>query len=87
MKQIVTAMKEKHFDLPGIFWQQTRTFSETRCVTMNFETQVIPREQIPFWKRNSGGTLSFCNYNLKRNTSIIKILSFIDLSARATLQM
>ena len=30
MKQIVIAMKGKHFDLPQIFWQQTRTFSETR---------------------------------------------------------
>ena len=30
MKQIVIAMKGKHFDLPHIFWQQTRTFSETR---------------------------------------------------------
>ena len=56
------------------------------CVTKSFETQVIPGRQIPFWKRNSGGTLSFRNYNLKRNVSIIKILSFIDLSARATLQ-
>ena len=50
------------------------------CVTKNFETQVI------FWKRTSGGTLSFRNYNLKQNMSIIKILSFTDSSARATLQ-
>ena len=56
------------------------------CVTKNFATQNKPRRQIPFWKRNSGGTLSFRNYNLKQNISIIKILSFIDSSARATLQ-
>ena len=30
MKQIVKAMKGKHFDLPHIFWQQPRTFGETR---------------------------------------------------------
>ena len=30
MKQIVIAMKGKHFDLPHIFWQQTRTYSETK---------------------------------------------------------
>ena len=31
MKQILTAVKGKHFDLPYIFWQQPRrTFSETR---------------------------------------------------------
>ena len=30
MKQIVITIKWKHFDLPQIFWQQTRTFSETR---------------------------------------------------------
>ena len=30
MKQIVIAIKGKHFDLPHIFWQQTRTFNETR---------------------------------------------------------
>ena len=57
------------------------------CVTKNFATQVKPRRQIPFWKRNSGGTLRFRKYNLKQNKSIIKILSFIDSSAWATLQM
>ena len=30
MKQIVIAMKGKHFDLPHIFGQQTRTFGEKR---------------------------------------------------------
>ena len=30
MKQIVIAMKGKHFNLAHISWQQTRTFSETR---------------------------------------------------------
>ena len=30
MKQIVIAMKGKHFDLPHIFWQQPQTFNETR---------------------------------------------------------
>ena len=30
MKQIFKAMKGKHFDLPHIFWQRPRTFSETR---------------------------------------------------------
>ena len=56
------------------------------CVTKNFETQIIPRRQMPFWKRNSGGALSLPNYNLKQNMSIIKIFSFIDSSSTATLQ-
>ena len=30
MKQIIKAMKGKHFDLPHISWQRPRTFSETR---------------------------------------------------------
>ena len=30
MKQIVIAMKGKHFNLPHIFWHLTRTFTETR---------------------------------------------------------
>ena len=30
MKQIVIAMKGKHFDLPHIFWQQPRTLCETK---------------------------------------------------------
>ena len=68
MKQIVIAIKKgKHFDLPHIFWQQTRTLlplAKRDCVTKNYETQVIPRKKIPFWKRNSRGT--FCNY--KRET-------------------
>ena len=36
MKQIVIAMKGKHFNLPHIFWQQTRTFSETRLRDKEF---------------------------------------------------
>ena len=53
------------------------------CVTKNFETQVIPRRQIPFRKRNSRGT--FCSYK-SEICKKIKILSFVDLSAGATLQ-
>ena len=44
------------------------------CVTKNFETQVIPRRQIPFRKRNSRGT--FCSYKsetCKKSKSLVSL--------------
>ena len=78
--------KENILTYLTFFDNSPEPYAKRNCVTKNFETQIIPRRQMPFWKRNSGGALSFRNYNLKQNMSIIKILSFIDSSARATLQ-
>ena len=78
--------KENILTYLTFFDNRPEPLAKPDCVTKNFETQVMPRRQIPFWKRNPGGTLSFCYYNFKRNMSIMKMLSFNDLSARATLQ-
>ena len=87
MKQIVIAMKGKYFNLPDIFWQQTRTFRETRLRDKELWDPGYTAKTDTILKKKLRRLLkSFCNYDLKWYMSIIIILSSTDLSARATLQ-